>query len=70
MKTFIVYVTSSDPWEMSEAVHLVNAESKEEAESMVELKESLGGRMEKISSIVEYDTSIKGSVMVQNWVVE
>jgi hypothetical protein len=71
MKTFLFFVSSDDQWEICGSIYLVNAESKEEAESIFEMEESDWNTRERsITDIQEIDQSVKGQIRIQEYVIE
>jgi len=69
MKAFIFYVTSNEAWEWCPASYLVIADSKEEAESILEIDPSFNER-DEIETIEEIDLSVKGQVKIQDCLIE
>ena len=65
MKTFLFKTTTNDTWEICNGSYLVNAESKEEAESIFEINKLTVS----IQSIKELNLSVKGTIKIQKAMV-
>lgn len=73
MKTYLIYATTGDNWELCEESTIVVAESEEEARSMYGelIKNSMGTSFGlSITGIEELDLSEKKMMIIQHAIVE
>lgn len=71
MKTYLIIVDSGEAWEMCPNSVLVTADSKEEAIAMIDMEYFIRFRNSpSIDSVEELDLSVKGSIIIQEAVIE